>query len=485
MTFSAALRALGMMTVLATGGCGRFGRPVAEPGFAPTAADAAVQTWLTVADVHFDPFGDAPLVRRLAAAEVSRWPALLASQAAKHPGGYGADTTPALWLSTLRAVHRAAPRATVVFVPGDLLAHDFTGKYEAVFGRGDRAGFERFVRKTSTYLAYSLHAAVPGAQMLPAIGNNDGSCGDYAIAPRSAYLAAMARVWAPLVNVAGRAPDFVRTFADGGYYVARLPLPRARVVVPNSVFWSRRYGDECVPAGVRPGDEQLAWFRRTLIGDAAHDRTWVATHIPPGIDVVYTFLHLGDPVMLLRPEAQAAMLAAIDDPRANVVMMLTGHLHQTGFRRTRDGDGRGAPVLVAPSISPVFGNAPSFLVLSVSPASATVVDFRAFELHDFSALHATPTWRNAYAFAQAYGEPEFTLRTLADIHAREERSRSLRSQLAGHAVSGGIVRLLTRLDWRSIRCAETALSSATYVACRQAGGAAPTPRATPITSSAP
>ena len=45
----------------------------------------------------------------------------------------------------------------------------------------DDAAYRRFVVKTMRFLALELENALPKTPILPALGNNDSDCGDYAI----------------------------------------------------------------------------------------------------------------------------------------------------------------------------------------------------------------------------------------------------------------------------------------------------------------
>jgi sphingomyelin phosphodiesterase acid-like 3 len=426
-----------------------------------------VVRWLVVSDIHFDPFADPALVERLIAAPASAWPALFAAQAKRRPSGYTHDTNAALLASTLAEMRRVNSDPSVILVPGDFLSHEFGRRFDGIARHRDGATYRAFVLKTMDYVTGELRRTFPRAQILPAIGNNDGFCGDYASTPNDAFLAHVARTWAPLVNVAGRAPNFIRTFSQGGYYEARLPPREMRVVVPNSVFWSIFYRNHCDVTDSRPEDVELDWLAKTLGRHAAGERTWLMTHIPPGVDTFRTSLRFGDPSLLYEPGAQTRFLGAVNDGRADVRAMVAGHLHDTWFRQSAAGSGGDVPILIAPSVSPIFGNDPSFLELQVSPQTAQIADVRAYSLGGLlGAYGRASAWHEAYDANAAYGMRGITPTTLADLHRREESTPSLRRALERNAASNGIARLVTELDWRSSWCAETGLTRDAFVACR-------------------
>ncbi len=463
------LGAFAVLGILAMLGCsvGASSRNSVPPPPTSSAVSADALRWLVLSDIHFDPFANPALVDRLVAAPVSAWPAIFATQANGRPSCYGDDTNAALLVSGLAEMRSIEPDPSVVLVPGDFLAHDFSKHFRGTSHRRDRATYGAFVLKTMDYLAAELHRAFPHAEILPTIGNNDGLCGDYNSTPNDVFLAHVARTWAPLVNVAGRAPDFVRTFSAGGYYEASLSAGGLRVVVPNSVFWSIHYQDRCDRTNPRPGDAELVWLEKTLRRHPAGERTWLMTHIPPGIDTFKTSLRFGIPSLLYEARAQTRFLQAVNDERANVRVVLTGHLHDMWFRQSDATSNRNVPIVIAPSLSPIFGNDPAFLELWLDPRTAGIADIRAYSLGGLLGEYGrSPVWHEAYDVNADYGLRGVTAASLADLHRREQSAPSLFRALDRNAASNGIARLVTGLDWRSSWCAETMLSHDAFDACR-------------------
>ncbi|HEY0798182.1 MAG TPA: metallophosphoesterase [Candidatus Baltobacteraceae bacterium] len=461
-----------LMTVLLTSCVTASNHPFASAPSVPRAQappPAATHDvrWLVLSDLHFDPFAEAPaVVARLATAPVATWPRILALQGGRKISGYGHDSNGALIESALGEMRRDVPDPPVVFVAGDFLAHGFRARFLASTGDRNEDAYRAFVLKTMDYLALVLHQAYPRAQILPVIGNNDGFCEDYHSTPGDAFLAHEALTWGPLVDVNGRAPAFVKTFAAGGYYQARLPLRALRVVVPNSIFWSARYQNRCGDAAQSPGSDELTWLSAVLKHGPPGSRTWVATHIPPGVDTFKTLVHFGAPSLLWDADTQRTFLALVDDPHAGVRTILTGHLHAFWLRQSDAGRSDDIPILIAPSISPIFGNAPAFLDITVSARNAQIDDVQAYALgHLLSVDGAPPAWYRAFDFNSAFGVHGVTAPSLAALHAREPTTRWLRGSIARYAVLGGISRVVTRLNWRSSWCAEIALTRDAFIDC--------------------
>src|SRR4051812_16210705 len=183
-----------VVIAVASGGDG------AGPGArsATTAARAvAPQTWLAVSDVHFDPFDGATkqVVKDLASSPPSAWGAIFA-KLGRPLSGYLADTNYALLQSALGSMQQNAASAPGVVIGGDFLAHDFQGTYNSLASDQSQQAYEAFVDKTIAFLAGQFGAALPNAQFIVTLGNNDSYCGDYASEPGSTFLSSFARAWA-------------------------------------------------------------------------------------------------------------------------------------------------------------------------------------------------------------------------------------------------------------------------------------------------
>jgi hypothetical protein len=311
-----------------------------------------------------------------------------------------------------------------------------------------------------TALAKRFDAAFPRAQFVIALGNNDSACGDYIAPIGGPFLAATARAWAPLVNRRGAAPAFATRFARDGGYAARLPLPGLRIVVANDVFDSLRYGAACAQAQ-NGAAQTLSHFRRDLDAAGPRDRNWVLVHIPPGIDAFSTNLthHLAV-VPFLRPNAREALEAAIVDNRSRVALAIAGHTHKFGYRIVAAGGSAQVPMLLAPSISPIFANGPSFLEMTVAG------DGTVSRIAETSYLNGS--WRRVGDLA-GLGVRRFTASELTALQRRLGRDPGLRATFS-RLYSGGGPAEINERNWRSYWCAATNFSASAFTACTGQGG---------------
>jgi hypothetical protein len=293
---------------------------------------AAMSRWIVVDDIHLDPFFREQTV-------------------------YGAgDTTPVLWAGAVRAMRAEVPDARVVVLGGDELAHLWGG-----LARAAHADPEAAALATMRRIADDLGAAYPHAQFIVALGNNDDPCGDYASESGGRYLAALERIWEPLVDRNGAAPHFRDEFMRGGYYGVRLP-DGERAVVLNTVLWSAVARSGCTSDTSGAGAAELAWFDRTLAALPAAERAVPVMHVPPGYDA-RTTTELGElfAMPFLNSDDNRALLSVLARNRERIPFALAAHTHHYDFRVAA-----GVPMLLASSISPVYGNLPAFYELDVS-----------------------------------------------------------------------------------------------------------------------
>ncbi len=465
--------------------CSLLVGPLASMAGAP-----ATQHWLVVSDVHFDPFTDPRVAARLAAEPVNRWRDIFAASGERPYASYGSDTNDALLESAMEAMHDTVADPAVVIVDGDFLAHGFREKFDRTFAHHDEAAYDAFVDKTIAFLAREFQLAFPRARILPAIGNNDNACGDYASTPSSPFLAHMAAQWAVATGV-GDPSAFAAQFATGGYYTAPLPAGGAQAVVLNDVLWSAKYRNACGAPGSDPGGVEFAWLQQTL--HAISGPVWIIAHIPPGIDV-YSTLHAHDETIVpfLADRYNRALIDVLNAPAPRVVMALFGHTHMSSFGVTGV-TAPTTPFLDVPSVSPIFGNNPSFTVLDVDARDAAVQDEQVFTLADLPMLAKNGTrkavWRRDYAFGSIYGRGVLDARHLAAAQAlifSDERVRRRFSELYDGANPAQDA--MPDDSWRAYWCGGVALDATRYQACARPviQTALPThPPAPPIPSLAP
>lgn len=393
-----------------------------------SAAAEAKQRWLVVSDLHVNPFDTSAA-----------------------PAPYGRDSNWALVDAVIARMRQTDSNAPVVLVTGDLLAHKFAQKVRAA---GVRESVSRAALSTMSQIEKRFAQAFPKARFVVVLGNNDDPCGDYRSGMSTPYLAALAKIWAPLVNRRGAAPGFLRDYASEGAYTAALPNLPLRVVALDDVFWSFRYRNSCGRAQPHPGSAEFAWFERQLRTTPQGVRNLVVMHIPPGVDPISTlFVRRFLVVPFLSRSANVRFLRDVTDPASRVAAVLAAHMHRNDFRVSGN-----VPILVVPSVSPVYRNNPSFLTLEMR-SSGTIADYH---MHEFDL--AAGSWK-IFDFDRPFGVTNFDAPALRAAHRRLAANRTLRWRWSSAFVAGSAKREVTSANWRAFWCAQVHLRRAGYAAC--------------------
>jgi sphingomyelin phosphodiesterase acid-like 3 len=451
---------------------------VAAPGMraqaaAPTGKPATAET-LFVSDIHFEPFWDPAKAAKLMAAPVGEWNAILAEpasadQAAKFAElqttckARGVDTSYALYKSSLMAIRADAAGAKFVVLSGDLIAHNFSCKFDATFPHAKPGEYRAFVEKTIEYVMRELRGALPGVPVYAALGNNDSDCGDYELDENGAFLAEIGRILTADFPADERA-NALHDFSVGGYYSERLPAPlgHTRMLVLDDLFMSRRYATCGGKPDPTPAAGQIAWLEQQLIAARrSHEKVWVMSHIPPGVDPYSTATRVldlcsgGEPTMFLKSEALPDAMAGYGDV---ITLAIFAHTHMDELRLLKPATGdpaSGVALKMVGSISSVNGNNPSFTVAEVDAATAQLKDYQVFVASNQTGVDTQ--WSEEYDFAQAYKQPAFTAATVADLVAGFKadptaQSSASQSYIRNYGSGGGGTRAIGAF-WQPYTCA--------------------------------
>jgi hypothetical protein len=386
-----------------------------------TGAALADEQWLLVTDIHLNPFDPRD-----------------------YPAPPGRDTNMTLFNSAMAEMQHVIPHPSMVLLGGDFLTHHFPERSRGYHGSGAFATKDALATMKTT--AFRFDRAYPNAHFAVVLGNNDDPCGDYRSEFGDTYMAALARIWKPLVDRDGAAPDFVRTFSQGGYSVVPALHRRAQIMALNSVYWSFFYRGACSRLPVNPGLEERAWMQRTLAATPENVRTIVLSHVPPGVDATSTitarrfiavpFLHPSDDRVL------AQTFAKYND---RIAWAIVGHAHRNDFRLLG-----GVPVLLAASISPVYRNEPEFFILDVGD-DGSLHDIETYAYDD-----ERDAWDREPSFDAAWNVKGFTADALRSIHDRLAVDPNLRASWADRYTGWGWrIDDINEGNWRIYWCAQT------------------------------
>jgi len=402
-----------------------------------------------LSDIHFDPFFDPAKIADLRHDPVGVWPVILSkpdsanrvTAFAELQSGCGVRGTDSPWplvVSSLREARQKEPAPLFITVSGDLLAHGFICKFRKLDSSATPAETAAFAAKTIAFLAQQLHSNYPSTPIYFALGNNDSGCGDYQETPESAFLKAVAASFAADAGDPAARESIARSFTHLGDYSVMLPAPirDTRLVVLQDIFASTHYKECDGSSDASPAAEQIAWLRKQLTeARDAGQQVWVMGHIPPGVDVYTTYhrylfapgeaCNVKQPQMYLSSTALGDTIAEFGDI---VRLAIFAHTHMDEIKLLQAPDGSAVPVKLVPSISPINGNDPSFLVAQVSPPNATIKDYEVYTASNAQGAG----WGLEYRYSAVYHLPDFSASSvqqltsdlLADKTGEDETSRA-------------------------------------------------------------
>ncbi len=403
-------------------------------GQAPAPASSSTIPVLMLSDIHFDPFRDPAKFDKLAATPVAGWEAILKApdsptQAATFQAlqtacgaAKGLDTNEALFDASLKAEHANGTGIKFVTISGDLLGHQFDCRYKTL--AKSEAGYREFAEKTASYVMKRVGAEFPAAAVYFALGNNDSSCGDYALDLNDHFLAGTSK--AVLDGLKGASDDEIaqakKDYETAGYYSVSLnaPMQKTRLLVIDDMYLSLKWttcgrkADPAAPAAV------LAWLKGQLDGAARRgEKVWVMGHIPPGINV-YSTLKRGKTCEVNGAESFLApagkeSLGDVLAAHADVIALgLFGHTHMDEMKLVPATTG-GVAIKGVASISPVDGNTPSFTLAKIDPATSQMNDYAVYVAPNKTGVGGS--WTREYSFDEAYAQTTYSAATLKELVA--------------------------------------------------------------------
>ncbi|HEX7150275.1 MAG TPA: hypothetical protein VF618_02220 [Thermoanaerobaculia bacterium] len=422
------------------------------------ASSAFAEKFLSISDIHFNPFADPALVTKLEAADVSQWQAIFATSTSKAFVTYGSDINDPLFRSAVAAMQQRLPSPAFVLISGDFLAHDFEQNYQQYATDKSRDAYTAFVAKTNAYIASVLRGAYPDVRIYPTLGNNDSNCGDYAVQPNGPFLADFRDIWSPAVA----SPSFDRRFPTGGYYHADVPrLRNVRIIALNTNLFSTKYQNPCGTPGPDAGLQELEWLDAELrLARKLGKRVWLLFHIPPGMDVYDSVTYGGSCPDLKaqtfwKDEYLQQYLRITAAHRQTIAGSFAGHTHQDEFRIAT-----GDFIHITPSITPIFGNNPAFEVVDVE-RNGDVTGYTAWHLPN-----VTLPWAREYEFREAYKKTRYDTTTLTQIAAAIHSTPATREQYFGFMSSGAPKSTAGALSmWQAYWCGLTKMTGNAFSTC--------------------
>lgn len=375
--------------------------------------------FLIISDIHFDPFMNPALVRKLDQHPAGDWFDILSGSDADDFAKNGRDTSFKLMMSALEAAANSGPPYDYVMYTGDYLSHIFWLKYLKFNGLIAR-NYDDFVVKTITFVNMMLRKTLGDVPIYGTLGNNDAICGNYKIAPNGQFLAETSDQWSRLAKQA----NMINDYSAGGFYKVSHPtVPDQDLIVLNSVLWSTNYRNACSPDGDDPGEEQLAWLERQLRETQMQGKTAsLAMHIPPGIDAYKTAHNRhscsNSVVSFWQDDYTQSFLELMGSYESVVANSFAGHSHRDDFRVISGANGKPFFLtLISASVSPVYGNNPAFSFVLYDKRNGDLKDHAIMNLSNLEATASgsSPRWEIEYSFQIAYQRSDMSPVSLGQL----------------------------------------------------------------------
>ena len=409
-------------------------------GPAQSRSEPASHQFLIASDFHFNPFADPTLVADLAAAPATAWePILNRSQPAAY-SPYGQDTNWWLLQSSLDAMRVTLPQPALVMITGDLLAHGFPQKYAQATHDTNREHYRAFVLKTVEFFGLELRRRFKKSQILLTPGNNDDECGDYQIAADGPFLSDTAELAQKLARTGGAFNADWK--ALGSYTVTPRALRGVRILSVNSVFFSNKYqatnfASTCSLVDSTAATRTFAWLQSNLAqAKQAHEKVWLMFHIPPGIDGFATMMQYrrmaaaaqgSAPdglcskaiVPMWKPVWTSRLEDIMQDYQSTIMATFAGHDHTDDFRIIHVGQAGGQFVLIDPPVSPIYGQNPSFRVITFDQGGG-LADQSTYYLTNLQAARSDVPgkWMKEYSFAEEWQSQQLNASSLKSVYDR-------------------------------------------------------------------
>ena len=320
---------------------------------------------IVLTDIHVDPLYHptaSPANGCLCREECSNTSQLWTGHFSRPFGQRGCGAPPDLLDHILASAAREVPSPDFVFVLGDLLAQA-SSTLDARH-RASAANYSLVMREfyptVTSRIAKAFPSAVKSSHGLGcavALGNNDVHP-DYEIGLNDSSF----YVWqaAAIADMCGLSDEEATSFRRGGFYARGGARGGPRLAVLNTAPYSSLHGPPLNVTSHPDPFGQFAWLEAELTRAAAQ-RTplLILGHMPPGLD-----FYDREP---LWQEAYAARYWELVKRHSSAVAgQFFGHSHRTQFRVWGGVPAEAqAPLLVMGSVSPKYGNNPSFAVVTL------------------------------------------------------------------------------------------------------------------------
>lgn len=394
-------------------------------------AQNSTGTFICFSDLHFNPFHNPALVDTLVKSPFERWNGIFKELDKTAPGKYGEDSDYSLFNSMLAGLDSTDKDPDFIIYTGDFLAHNFPEEYRSITKDTAKSSSEAFILKTVEFIVSKIAGNFPNTPVYFALGNNDSFTGDYNSVWKGKFFKQTATVFSNnFINNKESRQKFISEYPVSGCY--NIPVGafenKVEIISLNTNFLSAK----CPPDQSAYGKKVLIWLAKKL-EDAKikNEKVWLINHMPPGIDVYTTLKHQagGQPIReareFLKENYNSKFLELIEKYKDVITANFSGHIHTDDFRLYKDKSGSAyAFTHIIPSVSPVFGNNPSFQIFSYEAKSFSLLDYKTYAL---DLTGDKPVWKYEYSFNDAYKQNGINAHSLNELHSEIRNNAAVRN----------------------------------------------------------
>ena len=393
-------------------------------------------------DIHYDPYFDpsesvSDMCRKNSPIHI---PENMVNAWSSPFGHFGCDSPPELVDLVLEKIQDLEPDLDVLLVSGDFLAHGFAVKD----GTPDHYDL---LKETFEKVLMTLSDHLPNTIILPAIGNNDIKF--HYTAPRQDdeapdYYEFLSDIMFDKMpgNKFLNKKSINKTLLKYGYYRVDIST-KLSVLSVNSLYQNT----------VNPSKEediklgQFEWIEDQLKGSESNRKFIFFFHIYPGIYEAY------NQNIFWEEDLTERFVDMMEKYSDNVALVLGAHTHFGDIRihqkvldptsPSQDINGYLSdyispkshkneiqrsdakfPMLITPSITPIFLNNPGATLFEVNKSTITNVRFVFMELYKFPKTKEEANFK-IVSFKDEFGLDEFNAATVQDFIQRSENSYNL------------------------------------------------------------
>jgi hypothetical protein len=170
--------------------------------------------------------------------------------------------------------------------------------------------------------------------------------------------------------------------------------------------------------------------------------------------------------MMLSENYNTGLMDILGEYAPLVEASFAGHTHMDEFRIVSSNAHPHFLVHITPSVSPVFGNNPSFQRFEYDKLLGTITDYTTYILKNFSSARneGDTDWEMEYNYSMTYGQHGYTPANAAALYESLEHNSSASADYK-RFYSGGTGRVISDKNWKAVWCGIGNVDAGSFASC--------------------